>query len=173
MCVYCFLDIKSEKIRRIPLIIFSVEWHHRTPTSKGKTQKYCKHFFHRKDAPHSTDHFSIFYLNFIPNLSQNNQNIVQFFLKTHPKAIQNPSQIHPGIILTPLWLLVNILDGFRLHFGTLLWSIFEPFAIKSTIFENIRVLWGRLERSKVRFFWIFDILFSTSISGSIFNWFLR
>ena len=76
-------------------------------------------------------------------------------------------------ILTPLWFLVSILDGFRLHFGTLLWSIFEPFSIKNTIFENIRVLWGRLERSKVRFFWIFDILFSTSISGSIFNWFSK
>ena len=76
-------------------------------------------------------------------------------------------------ILTPLWFLVSILDGFRLHFGTLLWSIFEPFSIKNTIFENMRVLWGRLERSKVRFFWIFDILFSTSISGSIFNWFSK
>ena len=76
-------------------------------------------------------------------------------------------------ILTPLWFLVSILDGFRLHFGTLLWSIFEPFSIKNMIFENIRVLWGRLGRSKVRFLWIFDILFSTSISGSIFNWFSK
>ena len=38
-------DIKTEKMRRIPLIIFLVEWNYRTPISIGKKQKYCRHLF--------------------------------------------------------------------------------------------------------------------------------
>ena len=54
-------------------------------------------------------------------------------------------------------------------FGKLL----EPFSSKNVIFENIRVLLGSLERSKARSFWFLGILFSSSISGSIFDGFLK
>ena len=81
---YCreLFDIKTENMRRDALIIFPIEWHHKTIILMGKQSKYCRDLFDIKTENMHRDALIVFLLNDITRRSfgwVNNRNTVTIF----------------------------------------------------------------------------------------------